>query len=306
MQNKSMRILLTGCNGQVGRGLRTSLAPAGNVLALDRSGLDLANPDTIRSTIRDFKPDLIVNAAAYTAVDRAESDTAAAMAVNGVAPGVLAEEARRLNALLVHYSTDYVYDGRKEGPYVETDTTNPLSVYGKTKLAGEKAIQATGAAHYILRTSWVYSANGANFMNTMLRLGRERPELRIVNDQTGAPTWATAIAEMTAGILRYAQAHPDDPRYGVYHLTASGAVSWFGFAQAIFAESERVLGLKAPRLSPITTVEYPTPAQRPANSLLDCSRLGSAFGIQPAAWEKMLAACLQEKATLEATAHPQD
>jgi dTDP-4-dehydrorhamnose reductase len=306
MDHKTSRILLTGSNGQVGRELQHALQPLGKVLALDHSMLDLANPEAIRHTVREFKPDLIVNAAAYTAVDRAESAQELAMVVNGVAPGVLAEEAKRSNAVLVHYSTDYVFDGSKTTAYIETDVTHPLNVYGATKLAGEQAIKASGAAHYILRTSWVYAAEGANFLNTMLRLGRERPELRIVDDQVGAPTWARAIAQMTTQMLSRQQNPAADSRYGLYHLTATGAVSWFGFAQAIFAAAEQTMGIPAPRLIPITTSEYPLPARRPANSRLDCSRLGSAFGIQPAAWEKMLAACLQEKASLQATAHPQD
>ncbi len=294
MSNDFSRILLTGGNGQVGRALR-QLLPAENVVVADRSTLDLANPDSIRNTVRDCRPTLIINAAAYTAVDRAETEAELAMAVNGVAPGVLAEEAKRLNATLVHYSTDYVFDGSKSAAYNEDDIPNPLNVYGKTKLAGEQAIQAVGAAHYILRTSWVYSADGANFMNTMLRLGRERPELRIVNDQTGAPTWATAIADMTTKILAYAAAHRDDPRHGLYHCTATGAVTWFGFAQAIFAEAAKTLDYKVPRLIPITTAEYPLPARRPANSRLNTSRLTANFGITPASWQDMLVECLRSR-----------
>jgi len=292
MQNKSLRILLTGSNGQVGRELRTALVPMGNVLALDHQGLDLSDADAIRSKVRDCKPDLIVNAAAYTAVDRAESDATAAMAVNGIAPGILAEEAKRLDAVLVHYSTDYVFDGTKTTPYAESDAPNPVSVYGRTKLAGEQAIRAVDPAHYILRTSWVYAAAGSNFMNTILRLAREREELRIVNDQTGAPTWARAIAEVTAHIL--AGGSPD--HRGLYHVTASGAVSWFGFAQAIMGESHRISGQRIPRLIPITTAEYPLPAQRPANSRLDTALLTRVFGIWPAPWQTMLQQCLRDRA----------
>lgn len=288
-------ILVIGRNGQVGHALCEPLQSLGPVTALGRAELDLTDAEAIRAAIRAVRPGILINAAAYTAVDKAESEPALAQHINGTAPGIMAEEALRLNALLVHYSTDYVFDGRKDGPYVETDATHPLSVYGRTKLAGEQAIQATGAAHYILRTSWVYSAGGANFMNTMLRLGRERPELRIVNDQVGAPTWATAIADMTVAILRYAQAHPGDPHYGLYHLTAAGAVSWFGFAQAIFAEAERLLGQKAPRLTPISTAEYPTPAQRPGNSRLDCGKLATHFNIRPMPWPDGLRRCLMEK-----------
>jgi dTDP-4-dehydrorhamnose reductase len=297
MDHKTSRILLTGSNGQVGRELQHALKPLGKVLALDRSMLDLANPDAIRKTVRDFKPDLIVNAAAYTAVDRAESAQELAMAVNGIAPGVLAEEAKRSHAVLVHYSTDYVFDGSKPGAYIETDLPHPLNVYGATKLAGEQAIQASGAAHYILRTSWVYAAEGANFLNTMLRLGRERPELRIVDDQIGAPTWARAIAQMTAQMLSRQQSPADDSRYGLYHLTATGAVSWFGFAQAIFAAAEQTMGIPAPQLIPITTAEYPLPARRPANSRLDTGSFARTFNIQPASWQEMLAQCMQGKQT---------
>lgn len=292
------RILLTGGNGQVGRALRQALPPSTALIVPDRRTLDLANPDSLRNTVRDCRPTLIINAAAYTAVDRAETEADLAMAVNGIAPGVLAEEAKRLNAILVHYSTDYVFDGSKSTAYVETDKPNPLSVYGKTKLVGDQAVQAIGAAHYILRASWVYSADGVNFVNTMLRLGRERPELRIVNDQTGAPTWATAIADMTLKIIAYAVAHQDEPHYGLYHGTATGAITWFGFAQAIFAEAAKMQGYKAPRLIPITTAEYPLPARRPANSRLDTALLKAKFGITPAPWQEMLERCLRIKARI--------
>lgn len=292
--NTELRILLTGSNGQVGRALQRTLPPLGQVVALDRIALDLANRDAIRDAVREWQPQLIINAAAYTAVDRAESEPDLAMAVNGIAPGVLAEEALRINAVLLHYSTDYVFDGSKTTPYVETDKPSPLNVYGKTKLAGEDAIRASGAAHYILRTSWVYAATGSNFLNTMLRLGRERPELRIVDDQTGAPTWAQAIAEMTAQILA-SRTGRADPGHGLYHLTASGAVTWYGFAQAIFEEAGKTLDIRGPRLIPITTPEYPLPAQRPANSRLDTGKLAATFGIRPAHWRDMLLQCLREK-----------
>lgn len=296
MSHDLTRILLTGGNGQVGRALRQVLPPSATLMAPDRGTLDIANPDSIRSAVRDFCPMLIINAAAYTAVDRAETEAELAMAVNGIAPGVLAEETKRINATLVHYSTDYVFDGTKSTAYTETDAPNPLSVYGKTKLAGEQAVQATGAAHYLLRTSWVYAAEGANFMNTILRLARERPELRIVNDQTGAPTWATAIAEMTLHILN-AGRDDADPHHGLYHLTASGAVTWYGFARAILDEAQKISGTVPPRLTPITTAEYPLPAQRPVNSRLDTSRLTATFGIRPAPWQDMLAQCMREKLT---------
>ena len=289
-------ILVIGKNGQVGSALPAPLRPLGSITSLGRADLELTNADAIRSVIRAIKPGIIINAAAYTAVDRAESESELAQLINGTAPGIMAEEARRLGSLLVHYSTDYVFDGKKDGAYVETDITNPLSVYGRTKLAGEQAIQASGAAHYILRTSWVYSAGGSNFLNTMLRLGRERPELRIVNDQTGAPTCAQAIAMMTADILRFAGNNPGNPGYGVYHLTATGAVTWFGFAQAIFAGAQQHLGIAPPRLTPITTADYPLPAQRPSNSRMNTGKLGTVFGIRPALWQDMLDHCLRAKA----------
>ncbi len=293
MNRDLSRILLTGGNGQVGRALQQALPPSATIVAPDRSVLDMAKPDTIRSTVRDFRPALIINAAAYTAVDRAETEAGLAMAVNGVAPGVLAEEAQRLGAVLVHYSTDYVFDGSKSTAYTEADTPNPLSVYGKTKLAGEQAVEAAGAAHYILRTSWVYAAEGANFMNTILRLAQERPELRIVDDQTGAPTWARAIAEMTLQMLDAVQGNVR-PQHGLYHLTATGAVTWYGFARAILDTAQKISGAAAPKLTPITTADYPLPARRPANSRLDTARFTTIFGITPAPWQDMLEKCLQE------------
>jgi len=295
MTSKTSRILLTGSNGQVGRALRQTLAPLGTVVALSRDALDLADPDAIRKTVRDSQPTLIINAAAYTAVDRAEAEPELAMAVNGIAPGVLAEEAKRLGAVLVHYSTDYVFDGSKSTAYSEADTPNPLNVYGKTKLAGEQAVQAVSSAHYILRTSWVYAAEGANFLNTILRLAREHRELRIVDDQTGAPTWASPIATMTVQMLAFGIKGLADPPYGLYHLTASEAVTWFGFAQAILAEAEKTLSISAPKLVPITTAEYPLPAPRPANSRLDNTRLAKTFSIRPEPWQKMLGQCMQKK-----------
>ncbi|HEY6896546.1 MAG TPA: dTDP-4-dehydrorhamnose reductase [Rhodocyclaceae bacterium] len=275
------RILLTGANGQVGWELKTSLAPLGEVVALDRQALDLAEPDRIVAVVRDLKPALIVNAAAYTAVDRAEGEPALAQAINGRAPGILAEEAKRLGARLVHYSTDYVFDGRKDQPYSEADATAPLNVYGETKLAGEDAIRAVGAEHLILRTSWVYGRRGQNFLLTMQRLAKEREELRVVADQIGAPTWSRTIAAATAQTL----AHKDRP-CGLFHLTAGDSTSWHGFAAAILAQA----GYRG-RLQPITSAEYPLPARRPMNSRLDCSRL-RALGIKLPTWQQALAECL--------------
>jgi dTDP-4-dehydrorhamnose reductase len=289
-----VRILLTGANGQVGWELQRSLAPLGEVLALDRSQLDLADPDGLRQRVRAIAPHVIVNAAAYTAVDRAESEPEAARAINAIAPGVLAEEAHRLDAILVHYSTDYVFDGTKPEPYVESDPPNPLSVYGRTKLEGERAIGASGCRHLTLRTSWVYGARGHNFLLTMLRLARERRSLRVVDDQVGAPTWSREIALATAALLaRPELALPGAD--GLYHLTAGGTTSWCGFARAIFASPEMArLGVTPPSVEAIPSSEYPVPARRPANSRLDCGRLFSRAGVRPEAWDAALARCLAE------------
>jgi dTDP-4-dehydrorhamnose reductase len=289
-----VRILLTGANGQVGWELHRALAPLGEVIALDRSRLDLSRPDALRKTVRAIAPDAIVNAAAYTAVDRAESEPELARAINAIAPGILAEEAHRLDAVLVHYSTDYVFDGTKPEPYTESDSPNPLSVYGRTKLEGERAIGASGCRHLTLRTSWVYGTRGSNFLLTMLRLARERRQLRIVDDQIGAPTWCREIAQATAALL----ARPDLAAPGIgglYHLTARGATSWFGFAQAIFESPEMArIGVTPPAIEAIPTSAYPTPARRPANSRLDCARLERRAGVRPAAWDAVLPRALAE------------
>ena len=272
-----MKILLTGRNGQVGYELERALAPLGEVIALDRARLDLSDPTAIQHVVRDARPEVIVNAAAYTAVDRAESEPALAGAVNAVAPGVFAEEARRCGALLVHYSTDYVFDGEKQTPYVEDDAASPINAYGKTKLEGERAIQASGCRSLILRTSWVYGPRGHNFLKTVLRLARERSELRMVDDQIGAPTSSAAIALATVEMLGCAG--PE----GLFHMTASGETSWRGFAEAIVASNHlqvRVVG--------ITSQDYPTPARRPRNSLLDNGKLKSAYGLALGSWQHQL------------------
>ena len=290
-----MKILVTGANGQVGYELRRTLATLGEVIAIDVDTIDFGNADALRARIREISPQMVVNAAAYTAVDKAESNPELAMRVNAAAPGVIAEEARRLRAVLVHYSTDYVYDGTKTGPYVETDATNPLSVYGKTKLAGDEAIIASGAAHVILRTSWVYGARGNNFFLTMRRMGAEREELRIVNDQTGAPTWSRMLAQATAQILAVAGTPAAlDGRSGVYHLTAGGATTWFGFVNAIMARAGALGLTKVPRIVPITTAEYPLPARRPANSVLSNDKIARAFGVIMPAWGHAFAMCAEE------------
>lgn len=292
------RILLTGKSGQVGAELVAALAPLGEVVACDRSTLDLADAAAIAATVRKLRPDLIVNAAAYTAVDRAESEPELAMAVNGAAPGLLAEEAARLNALLVHYSTDYVFDGSKHGPYSEEDAPNPLNVYGRTKLAGECAVRASGAKHLILRTSWVYAAAGKNFLTTILRLAAERDELKIVNDQIGAPTWCRDIAAATAAILRRLTgpaATDAGALYGIYNLTAQDSTSWHGFAEAILALSSAAGTGSRAKLVPIPTSGYPLPAARPRNSVLSHDKLRRAFGIELPHWRASLEACLAMK-----------
>ncbi len=287
-------ILIIGKNGQVGQALPSALAHLGTVTVLDRQALDLTDEHALRQTIRSYQPQIIVNAAAFTAVDRAEDRPDLAYQINATAPAIMAQMAQESDALLVHYSTDYVFDGDKSTPYVETDQPNPLNIYGLSKYAGELAIQNSGAAHYILRTSWVYADQGSNFLNTIRRLASERPELRIVNDQLGAPTWAQAIAEMTASLLTADQQEPRPERRGLYHFSASGAVTWHGFAQAILAATTLPSGQSLPTLTPITTAEYPLPAMRPMNSRLDTSRLLQQFGIQPEPWDVMLKRCLRQ------------
>jgi dTDP-4-dehydrorhamnose reductase len=282
---KSPKILVFGRVGQVGWELRHKLACLGQVSSVDFPEIDFSKPDTIREAVRAAAPTVIVNAAAYTAVDKAEASPEPAWAINAAGPGVIAEEAKRLGALMVHYSTDYVYDGSKQAPWVETDTPNPLNVYGKSKLAGDEAIAAVGGDYLILRTSWVYGARGANFLLTMLRLAKERPELRIVDDQTGSPTTSECIAQATADIL----AQVTTPggglagRSGVYHLTSSGATTWFGFAKEFLSKQAG-----CPKLTPIPASEYPVPAMRPVNSVLSCDRIRDTFGVRMPSWELAL------------------
>lgn len=282
------RILLTGANGQVGWELRRTLSSLGEVVALDSKAMNLADAEAVRQKVREIAPAIIVNPAAHTAVDKAESEHELARAVNAAAPGVLAEEAARLDALLVHYSTDYVFNGSGTTPWREEDACDPLNVYGATKLAGERAIQASGCRHLIFRTSWVYGARGSNFLLTMRRLMRERPELKIVADQIGAPTWCRDLAEATALILSQTSACGFD-QWGVYHMTNGGETSWHGFAEAIQA-----LGDSSARLLPIPGSDYPTPAQRPLNSRLNNDRLEQAFGLRLQDWRAALALCVDE------------
>ncbi|WP_339477075.1 dTDP-4-dehydrorhamnose reductase [Pseudomonas sp. RL_5y_Pfl2_69] len=285
-----MKILISGKTGQVAVELQKHLAGLGELVVLGRDVLDLAVPGQIRSQVRAHRPDLIINAAAHTAVDQAESEPELAFAINGIAPGVFAEEAAALGIPLIHYSTDYVFDGRKPAPYTEDDATNPLGVYGKSKLAGELAIAASGAQHVILRTSWVYSTHGKNFLLTMQRLLQERPELRVVADQIGAPTWAGTIAQSTRALIERWQTG-EAGAWGTYHLTAQGETSWFGFTQAI-AEHLSAQGKSCASLEPIPASAYPTPAARPQNSRLDCSRLAREWNVTQPDWQSALRECL--------------
>ena len=277
-----MKILLTGKNGQVGWELQRALASLGEVIACDRSEFDLANPDQIVAVVRETKPQIIVNAAAYTAVDKAESEPVLAHAINGRAPGILADQAKQLDALLVHYSTDYVFDGTKAGPYTEEDTPNPLSVYGSTKLAGEQAIQVSGCRHLIFRTSWVYGPRGKNFLLTILRLAKERDALNVVDDQTGSPTTVNMITEATLACIQNAVKNAT-PHYGVFHMTAMGETTWCQFAKTALKQAG--LGMK---INPIPSSEYPTPAKRPNNSRLDNSLLYKTFGVRLPSWQEGL------------------
>ncbi|MFQ5780298.1 MAG: dTDP-4-dehydrorhamnose reductase [Nitrospiria bacterium] len=293
------RILLLGKSGQVGWELQRTLSPLGELIALGRQQLDLTRPDQIRARVREIKPGLIVNAAAYTAVDRAEDEPDLAMAINGTAPGLLAEEANRMNATLIHYSTDYVFgenvgSGLPSSGYTEEMEPHPLNVYGQTKLAGERAVQATARSYLILRTSWVYGSRGNNFLLTILRLAREREELKVVDDQIGAPTWSRMIAEATAQIVaRSSSAASMKEASGLYHLAAAGRTTWYRFAQSIL-KHDTSPHCRLKRLLPITTADYPTRARRPAFGLLNCGKLSRAFGLALPNWETGLASALRE------------
>ena len=311
------KILLTGKDGQVGMELQRFLPQLGEVIALGRQELDLSKPDDLRRMIRTVRPNLIVNAAAYTAVDQAEKEEAIARAINADAPAVMAEEAKKIGAGLVHYSTDYVFDGSKNSPYEVTDPTNPLNVYGKTKLMGERAIQQTGVPHLIFRTAWVYAARGRNFLLTILRLATQgSDELRIVSDQIGAPTLSGEIALATTQILKQIYGRDDGLAYltemsGMYHMTAVGETNWYEFAKAIFEEASRMphsapwfaaatggRPFVARRIIPIPTEQYPTPARRPAYSLLSNSHLTGTFGVQLPEWRTQLHSVFVDESTL--------
>ena len=288
-----MKILLTGKSGQVGYELERSLQGLGEIVAVDRSQMDLSDLQQVRDVIRSVRPDLIVNPAAYTAVDKAESEPELAMRINGEAPAVMAEEAKKLGAGIIHYSTDYVFDGSKETAYIETDPTCPVNVYGATKLAGEQAIQASGVPHLILRTSWVYGMRGKNFLLTVLRLAGERDELRIVGDQFGSPTWCRTIADTTAQLVARLDAGSGAVEAmagelgGIYHLTSSGKTTWHGFTEEIVKHASVS---KKPKVTAIRTEEYPLPAKRPHNSEMAGERLRS-LNLHLPNWQHALALC---------------
>ncbi|OWJ95596.1 dTDP-4-dehydrorhamnose reductase [Pseudomonas sp. A46] len=286
-----MKILVTGSSGQLARELGLALADRADVVSLGRAQLDLSHPGPLRQRVRAEAPDLLINAAAHTAVDQAEREPDAAFALNATAPGLLAEAAADLGIPLVHYSTDYVFDGEKAGAYGEEDPTHPLGVYGRSKLAGERAIQSVGGEHLILRTSWVYALHGRNFLLTMQRLLQERDELRVVDDQVGAPTWAGSIAQATARLVDGWQA--GNRHWGLYHLSCAGETSWFGFASAI-AERLKAEGKRCAHLVPIPSSEYPTPARRPLNSRLDCGKLARDWQVRLPDWRDALDACLAD------------
>lgn len=285
------RVLILGAAGQLGAQLRRAFENDDTVIATDRTVVDLAQPEQIRAVVQRVHPELILNAAAYTAVDKAESERNIAMAINAQAPGILAEEARRIDALLVHFSTDYVFDGSKEEPWTEDDPPNPLNFYGTSKLAGEESIRQVGGRHLIFRTSWVYGARGKNFLLTMLHLARTRSAIKVVCDQWGRPTTSTEIANATRRIVDgiFAGQYGASQEWsGLYHMTCTGSTNWFEFAKGIFERAEKKLGMRVPDVTPIPSSEYPTPAARPRNSVLSTARLHDRFGIQLPAWQTAL------------------
>jgi dTDP-4-dehydrorhamnose reductase len=291
------KILVTGITGQVGQELQSSLKSEGEIFFVDRQQMDLAKETSIRNCIRTLQPNIIVNSAAYTAVDKAETDIESATAINGTAPQIIAEEAAQIAATLIQISTDYVFDGRKNTPYLPEDATNPLGIYGKTKLIGEQGVRNNCPQHLILRTAWVYGARGhGNFVKTMLRIGAERKELRVVADQIGSPTWSKDIAMTIASLIELIDRR--EFPWGTYHLTNSGVASWYDFAVAIFAEAQQLgFPLQVQRVIPITTADYPTPTPRPAYSVLSNQKIVSLLGTYPPHWRGSLSKMLAELKT---------
>lgn len=299
---KPLRLMVTGTSGQVGFELLRSLAPLGEIIAVNRNGMELSDPDAIRRTLRDIRPDVLVNAAAWTAVDRAEAQPDAATAINAVAPGIMAEVCRRIDALLIHYSTDFVFDGHRAEPWTEDDATGPLNVYGATKLAGERAVAQVGGRHLVLRTSWVYSLRGHNFLRTMVRLAQRGVELRVVDDQFGSPTPAAALADLTAHLI---DRHHAAERYrvlrGVYHASCAGRTNWHEFAVTLLgwlfarpAQRESLRFDRLPTVEPIPTGAYPLPARRPANSQLSLYKLNTDWGLTMPNWRTALETTLRD------------
>ncbi len=291
-----MKILLLGKNGQVGWELARTLLPLGEVIALDRRQMDFVNLEALRQTIQRIRPDLVVNAVAYTAVDKAESDQESAFLCNATAVDAIAQEAKKIGALLIHYSTDYIFDGTKIDPYLEDDAVHPLNVYGESKLAGENAIMTSGVEYLILRTTWVFAARGQNFLKSILRLSAERDTLNIVADQIGAPTWARVIAQTTAHIVQQVKQERQNTQFisGVFHLTSAGDTTWHGFAEKIVEFASPHCQLKTHVILPILTSDYPTPAKRPLNSRLCTDKLTQRFGIVMPTWETSLKLCMEE------------
>jgi dTDP-4-dehydrorhamnose reductase len=292
-----MKLLLTGKNGQVGFELQRALAPLGEIVAVDLAECDLSDPEAIRKLVRDVRPDVIVNPAAYTAVDKAESDQERAAAVNAVASGVFGEEAAKLGAFVIHYSTDYVFDGTKQGAYSEEDATNPQSVYGLTKRDGELALACANPCHLILRTSWVVGAHGGNFARTMLKLAADRDSLNVVADQWGAPTSAALLADVAAHLVRQQHSNPEAFPYGTYHCVAGGETHWCDYARYVVGvaiEAGKPMKATPESIRSITTADYPTPAKRPANSRLDTTKFRTTFGLELPHWQQGLDHILQQ------------
>ena len=293
-----MKLLVTGKNGQVGFELTRALSVLGEVVAVDRQTCDMTKADAIRALVQQVKPDVIVNAAAYTAVDKAESEKEIANAVNAIAPGILGEEAAKLNALVVHYSTDYIFDGSKSGAYTENDTPNPQSAYGQSKLDGERALVKANPRHLILRTSWVYGAHGGNFAKTMLRLAADRDKLTVVADQFGAPTSASLLADLTAQLIgRYSREGGEKFPYGIYHAVNNGETHWCDYARFVIATAlaaGKALKTTPDNIAPITTAQYPTPAKRPANSRLDTQHFRDTFSLRLPPWQESMQHVLQQ------------